>query len=346
MSTSIDSLTQTAATIRSCLAEVYNRPPEEIGIEPISGDASTRQYFRARLDDGRSFIVAKYPEAFDPETLNYCDVTRLFHAAGLPVPQLHHASGPLGLIVQEDLGDLRMQDWMAEASLSDIEAAYRQAVELIVRIQDATALAHELGSIASRLAFDEEKLLWELNFFYRHYLGHYLQRSLPDDLTTSIQTEFQALAGELASLPRVLCHRDYHSRNLMVRANELVIIDHQDARLGPRTYDLVSLLEDPYADLESDLVARLRQHFVERCNSTSGKAEEDDRRRAFDHEYAMMSVQRLVKAIGTYAYQTAVMGNDVYAPYIPRARRRALAELRIIDRFPALDALLLLEGKP
>ena len=57
------------------------------------------------------------------------------------------------------------------------------------------------------------------------------------------------LADELADEPRVLCHRDYHSRNLMIHERRLYIIDYQDARMGPDTYDLASLLRDSYVDL-------------------------------------------------------------------------------------------------
>ena len=64
------------------------------------------------------------------------------------------------------------------------------------------------------------------------------------------------LVAELAAEPRVLCHRDYHSRNLMLHDDRLYIIDFQDARMGPDTYDLVSLLRDSYVDLPEQTVER------------------------------------------------------------------------------------------
>ena len=60
----------------------------------------------------------------------------------------------------------------------------------------------------------------------------------------------------------MLCHRDYHSRNLMLHDGSLFIIDFQDARMGPDTYDLVSLLRDSYVDLTSQQVDELIAYFL------------------------------------------------------------------------------------
>ncbi len=340
MSRGTEQIIQPIEGIRSYVAGYCRRPVHEVDVVSITGDASTRQYFRAVLADGRTYVVAHYPEPFDSETLNYCDVTRLFLKAGLPVPILYDASGPRGMIIQEDLGDLRMQDWMGGAGGSRIELAYRRAIDLVIQIQEATDLARTIGSVASRLAFDEEKLMWEMNFFSRHYFGGYRGITLPDEHSARLEAEFKTLAAELAALPRVLCHRDFHSRNLMVRNGALVIIDHQDARLGPSSYDVVSLLEDPYADLPHGMIERLRNFFIEGCLQSVKLSRDPTWRERFSNEYHLMAVQRLVKAIGTYAYQTAVLGNDVYIPYIPRARQRAVTAMQAIGRFSHLRQLL------
>ncbi|MBI4468470.1 MAG: phosphotransferase [Acidobacteria bacterium] len=335
-----EQLDRVSSTVRGYVAEYCGGREDDIRIQPITGDASTRQYFRALLSDGRSFVVAHYPEPFDPGTLNYCDVTHLFLAGGLPVPKLLDASGERGMILQEDLGDLRMQDWLTGRTEDQVETAYRQAIDLIIRIQQSTKLAATAGSVSSRLAFDKEKLEWELTFFLRHYLQGYLKSTWSRAKTALLEAEFAELAAELAALPRVLCHRDYHSRNLMVRGETLIIIDHQDARMGPDTYDIASLLEDPYADLQPGIAIRLRDFFVDRRRAAGLSTDSAAEPATFGLRYDLMSVQRLVKAIGTYAYQAAVMGNDVYVPYIPRARRRALAALSRLGRFPALADLM------
>ena len=114
-----------------------------------------------------------------------------------------------------------------------------------------------------QLAFDVEKLGFELHFFRTHFVEGHRGYALPAELSTALDEECAAVIGALASEPRVLCHRDYHSRNLMVQHGRLCVIDFQDARLGPDTYDLVSLLRDAYVDLtetEVDaLIARFRR---------------------------------------------------------------------------------------
>ncbi|HWN97776.1 MAG TPA: phosphotransferase, partial [Blastocatellia bacterium] len=147
--------------------------------------------------------------------------------------------------------------------------------------------------------------------------------------------DFKALCWELASRPRVLAHRDYHARNLMMRAGGMFIIDHQDARMGPASYDVASLLADPYTAIERD-TGTLIEHFIEL--KSRSKTPLDDVK-AFRYELELMTVQRMLKAIGTYASQSAA-GNDVYDPYIAPALDRALTAMKTLDRFDATRSLL------
>ena len=112
------------------------------------------------------------------------------------------------------------------------------------------------------IAFDVEKLTWELDFFLRHYLAAYRNAVLPQAEFDAVRGEFKVIIEELASEPRVLCHRDYHSRNLMLSQGQLYLIDFQDARMGPDTYDLASLLRDSYVDLNDIAINELIAYFL------------------------------------------------------------------------------------
>ena len=116
------------------------------------------------------------------------------------------------------------------------------------------------------------------------------------------------LCDALAALPPVVCHRDFHRRNLLVREGRVRPIDFQDARLGPRGYDLVSLLEDPYGDLDEGQ----RHDLVTRYRAASGASLDDE-------EYGLAAVQRLLKAAGTFANQAANLANRAYLPYLSPA---------------------------
>ena len=186
-------------------------------ITPLTPDASTRKYFRIPWKKGKA-VAAVYPEAFDPEFHPYLDVTRLFIEAGIPVPEIYAVDGAAGMIVQEDLGDQQLFHAYEDESEDQCDEYKEQAIKLIARIQSATDMASQMQSIASRLAFDEAKLSWELEFFFDHYFGSLRQETLRHAETAELKAELNDLAAELAAVPRVLCHRDYHASNLMVDA--------------------------------------------------------------------------------------------------------------------------------
>jgi aminoglycoside/choline kinase family phosphotransferase len=135
-----------------------------------------------------------------------------------------------------------------------------------------------------------------------------------------------------------LCHRDYHSRNLMLHRGSLYIIDFQDARMGPDTYDLVSLLRDSYVDLTPAQVDELIAYFLALAHGAGGVTpdEEVEFRRRFD----LMALQRNLKALGTFGYQTTTRGNTVYLQYMPRTLSYARATLRQYPRFARLQEIL------
>jgi hypothetical protein len=156
---------------------------------------------------------------------------------------------------------------------------------------------------------------------------------LTPSIRTALDAELGAMVQELAAMPRVLCHRDYHSRNLMWRNGELYIIDFQDARLGPDTYDLVSLLRDSYVDISSREVDELIAYFLALSGRTGTTAN-------FRVRFDLMALQRNLKALGTFGYQTTTRRNPVYIQYIPRTLQYARENLIKYERFTRLRELL------
>src|SRR6185503_14840913 len=202
-------------------------------IEALTPDASTRNYFRIPWKKGKA-VAAVYPEPFDPDFHPYLDVTRLFLEAGIPVPEIYAVDGQSGVIIQEDLGDRQLFRFYEAAPEDECDEYKERAVNLIAQIQKATDTAFERQSIASRLAFDEPKLSWELDFFVEHYFGSLRSETLRHAEAAELKAELNDIAAELAARPRVLCHRDFHAANLMLdNEQRLRIVDHQDARMGP-----------------------------------------------------------------------------------------------------------------
>ncbi len=308
-------------------------------VQALTPDASAREYFRVPWGPGTA-LVAAYPEPFDAATQPFLDVTRLFQTAQLPVPDIYEVAAQTGLVIQEDCGDCQLAAFYRTASEEALEDYREQAIGLIARIQGATQLARESGSCAGLLAFDEAKLGWELNFFQEHFFGSLRKEKLSYRESEQIGDELKELSVELAARPQVLCHRDFHAGNLLVdRKGRLRIIDYQDARLGPATYDLVSLLLDrvllppSLAELRAGRLALLEERV--KIGLPALDCEE------LAWEFRLMSVQRVLKAVGTFSYQTGVRGRGaLYAHYIQPMLQVVLQALTWLGRWPVLRKIL------
>jgi aminoglycoside/choline kinase family phosphotransferase len=300
----------------------------------LTPDASTREYFRVDWN-GQSAVACVYPEAFVRSEQSYLDVTKLFLRAGLPVAEIIAYDEKLGVILQEDMGDRILRDVIADADDETREDLILEAVSLIPRVQAATRRAFELDSIASRLRFDTEKLLWELDFFKTHYFTTYKNERLPARADAELTSEFIELSRELESKAAVLCHRDFHAANLMVDPTDrLRIIDHQDARIGSVAYDLVSLLLDRVTEPPTaEWLAGKRRFFLAERERIGLHVIDE---REFAEEFRLQTIQRCLKAIGTFSFQSVNRGKTYFVPYIRPMFEIVLRALDHLERFPTI----------
>jgi aminoglycoside/choline kinase family phosphotransferase len=298
----------------------------------LTGDASTRRYFRVIPGDGPSIVLALHEGPIELATLPFVAVARLLARMPLPVPDIvGHAEG-LGVLALEDLGDVTLQSHVGTGSPSEHEALYRQAVAFIGVLQNRGAELLTAADLPSQLAFDVEKLTWEMDYFVKHFVEGYRGALLTPVDRSALAHEWSIMVEELASEPRVLCHRDYHSRNLMVHESQLYMIDFQDARMGPDTYDLASLLRDSYVDITEPELESFITHFL----AVKGSADLMGFRRRFD----LMALQRNLKALGTFGYQAAARRNPIYIQYMPRTLRYVRDNLEKYPRFGRLHEVL------
>ena len=299
-----------------------------VGVVALSGDASTRRYFRLTPPAGPSSIVALYPDPFDATATSFYTVGEALIQMGLPLPKLLDHDGALGVYEQEDLGDLTLQHVLNDATMTQKVDLYREAIDEIVMAQRAAPRVPQ-RAICFHTAFDIEKLSWELHYFEKHFLELHRRVDLSVEDRSKLAEGFHSLAAQIASWPRVLCHRDYHSRNLMQHQGKLFWIDYQDARMGPATYDLASLLRDSYVTLDEEFV-------LDRAEEFRQKGAPDETRETFGQRFELMSIQRNLKALGTFGYMAVVRSNPVYLPYIPGT----LAHVRRnLERHPELASL-------
>ena len=340
MSIVSDRRTEDGADVRIRIDQfLAERGLTEARVLPLTGDASDRRYFRVLLADDGTQVLAVHPGAIEFSKMPFVKVAELLSRLPVPVPAILSYSDELGIISLEDLGDVTLQAHLGAASPAEHKALYRQAVSLIETLQRRGAAMQSSEYPPYGIAFDAAKLTWELDFFAKNFLEGYRGVALNAPARQTLAEEFSSIVEELAAEPRVLCHRDYHSRNLMLHQGSLYIIDFQDARMGPDTYDLVSLLRDSYVDLPDAEVDDLIAFFLARRSGPGEQSRSDDGgefRRRFD----LMAVQRNLKALGTFGFQTISRGNPVYIQYIPRTLNYVRANLERYARFWRLRELL------
>lgn len=329
---------------------------QTVKVMPLTGDASDRRYFRVLLKDARPIVLALHTGPIDYAAMPFVSVARLLAGVPLPVPRILHHSDTLGVLGLEDLGDVTLQAHLGAATPAEHAALYRQAVGFIAKMQQRGEALRSDEYPPYRIAFDVEKLTWELEFFVKHYLLAYKGAAPTDGEREALRVEWASIVEELAGEPRVLCHRDYHSRNLMLHDGSLYIIDFQDARMGPDTYDLASLLRDSYVDLTPQQVDELIAYFLALKGYPAGdggntasapSASKGSQPSAapgsaagFRRRFDVMALQRNLKALGTFGYMTTSRNNTVYIQYIPRTVAYVKANLAKYPRFERLQGLL------
>src|SRR6202158_2377468 len=139
-------------------------------VVPLTGDASDRRYFRVIRPDGHSVVLALHIGPIEFASLPFANVAELLRQMPLPVPALLGHSDPLGILALEDLGDVTLQAHLGAATPTEHAALYRQAVAFIELLQRRGAEVDPDGHLPFRIAFDVEKLTWELDFFVKHFI--------------------------------------------------------------------------------------------------------------------------------------------------------------------------------
>jgi len=259
--------------------------------------------------------------------------------AGVRVPEIFAASRRA--LVVEDGGDVLF----ADDATADQVRLYEQAAATVIAIQAHGRSAEPANPDWS---LDAERLRNELEFTERYALRGWLGESP----SVARAAGFDRLATAVAALPRAMCHRDFHSRNLMVGDRRLMVLDFQDLMEGPHLYDLVSLLRDDYRTVpQRGADAALTAFWEAGAADMTAVAEADIPSTpailppAVRQSFSLTVAQRALKALGTFGYQVTVVGNRDYASFGHGAWDHASAALvelgwnDLVEELAALDRL-------
>ncbi|HEX7644421.1 MAG TPA: phosphotransferase [Burkholderiaceae bacterium] len=296
-------------------------------IRPASNDASFRRYFRLDTADGASLIAVDAP----PERENvpaYIQVAQLLDGAGVTVPKILAQDVEQGFLVVSDLGNAT---YLNQLNPDSAHKLYIDALDALVMIQ-----VHSRPGVLPE--YDREFLSRELNIFTEWYLGKHLGVTLSEAQNKSLQAVFDALLANILAQPQVWVHRDYHSRNLMVlpKGNP-GILDFQDARYGPITYDVVSLLRDAYIQWDEEVVLDLAIRYWERAKRAGLPVAPDID--SFYRDFEFTGLQRHLKILGIFARLHHRDGKDAYLNDLPLVMTYVR---NAAGRYKALKPLLLL----
>ena len=255
----------------------------------------------------------------------FVKVARLFHAAGVHVPEVLAEDIENGYLLLSDLGSAMYLEALTEPAAPRL---YSAATDALVRIQAAS----RAGVLPE---YDRELLLRELRLFPDWYVAKQLNVRLSSAQSEKLAEVFELILANNLAQPRVYVHRDYHSRNLMVAEPNPGIIDFQDAVYGPITYDLVSLFKDAYIGWDEQQVLDWVVRYWEQAKRARLPVDPDFG--TFYRDFEWMGVQRHLKVLGIFARLFHRDGKDRYLEDMPLV----MAYLRkACQRYNGLGALV------
>ncbi|HEY1371677.1 MAG TPA: phosphotransferase [Candidatus Binatia bacterium] len=323
-------------------------------LTPLAGDASSRRYYRARLENSpradSSIVMELAGSALPlsseelaifkepPTELPFINVHRFLSTLGVRVPALFGIAADGKLLLLEDLGDRALWDAVQGLSTDEIFAWYQKAVDQLLLIQVEGTRRRDDRCVAFHQRFDFRLYQWEFEHFIEYGLEKRPGGKISDAEKHQLRESFDEIARRLDGLEPCLSHRDYHSWNLMALEGTVAVIDFQDALLAPPQYDLASLLNDRETDriVDAGLEARLIDYYLERREAFGLAAD----RAEFFGDYILSALQRDFKVVGRFYYLDVVKGKPGYKKYIPPTLKRLKRNLERAPRYRKLIPLL------
>lgn len=288
-------------------------------ISKLYGDASYRTYFRVGLDSGTSIIIMKMPDGISSASeevtnykgkkgdLPYINISNYLRSLGVAVPEVKFYDKDAAMIGLEDLGDELFFNNVSQTDDGEKFKWYSKATDLLLKVQERTSKGGD--TVAFRRSFDATLLNWEFDHFWEY--GVEARGARP---SSDVRQKFEAITREITSeitgMEYGFTHRDFQSRNIMVKDGQFYLIDFQDALLGPRTYDLVSLLRDSYVIIGDVLLDRLLEYYSKKGGLGADIVRKD---------FYLVTIQRKLKDAGRFVYIDRVKKNPNYLKHIPRS---------------------------
>jgi aminoglycoside/choline kinase family phosphotransferase/dTDP-glucose pyrophosphorylase len=284
--------------------------------EHLKGDGSDRQWYR--LNMGRKSMILVDHGIRKSDRVNEADafvnIGRHLFDRGLPVPQIYDGDTFAGYAFMEDLGNLDLQTNVQQAENDEkIIGMYRSVIQQLIKFSTSgaerfdAAWAYQTSSYSKTLILEKE-----CRYFVDAFLNTYLGLEM---IYEDFEREFEFLAEKALeyALPGLM-HRDFQSRNIMIKNDAFYFIDFQASRMGPIQYDLAALLIDPYVQLPQDIQTRLLGYCVEKLQADMNLNADN-----FCRCYRYCRLTRNLQILGAFGYLSRVKKKAHFEKYIPAA---------------------------
>lgn len=312
---------------------------DEFKVFSLAGDASNRRYYRI-VHNNNSFVLMRW-EPYDPNNYPFISVLKHFEKNKVHVPKIIGMSPSEGLMLLEDLGDLTLERkfWESQDKFGALDF-YKMAIDEIAKIHNQ-ATEDKSPCTAFNIEFNTEKFLWEMNYGKENLLEGILNFKFSPKTQKEISDIFTDICSTLDKEPKRIAHRDYHSRNLMIKLDKMHVIDFQDARLGPIQYDLVSLFRDSYVDMSDELAEELMKYYLDISKDYLPK---DFSMENFLRIYELQSIQRCFKACGSFASFFHQREDRRYLKYLSGTLRKVIKATNEFPEYKVFADILIDSG--
>lgn len=289
----------------------------------LHGDGSDRVFYRAAGRRKAVVVIWSPPEKrrFPNENDSYVYMGRHLHGKGIPVPRIFSYSRDEGLVVVEDLGSIHLQE-AARAGGPEMERLYWKAAEVLLWMQVQATEDLDTSYCFDTAYYDPEFVLErELAYFHQSFLRDGLGLNIPWE---KLEPDFGRLASRAGEIRggSFFLHRDFQSRNLLVKGNSIYVVDFQGARLGPPQYDLAALVLDAYVEVPPALRARLFSEHAVRLGELAGIPA-----REFRERYPHVALCRNLQMLAAFSFLARVKGRRHFSACIIPAWQRLCESL-------------------
>lgn len=294
---------------------------QNFALTRASDDASFRRYFR--VQDWQQIFIAMDAPPLKENTESFIKIAKLLNQHNIHAPKIISIDLKQGFLLLEDLGSTTFLQALNGTFNLDL---YKIAIDELIKTQAINTQNLVLKKYHKQLLNVEMQLL----------IDWYLPKTLPSTQLQNLQTIFKLLADNALNSKQVFVHRDYHCRNLMVlKDNDLGVIDFQDALIGSNTYDLCSLLKDAYFELQPFELQTLLQYYYDQANINTEFSE-------FEKQFELMGLQRHLKILGIFKRLSIRDNKHQYLNDLPLVKKYAQQTTNKYPEFATLEEVLCL----